>query len=330
MHAGVSVGTVSNVLNTPEKVKEPTREAVQAAMDELGFIRSYAASQLRRKVSQTVGIIVLDINNPFFMEAASAIEKRLRRSGCTMMLASSDGAEKREADLLNLYASMDVRGVIMTPCGGDTENYLQNLETRIKDLNAPVVLFDHPPIGDLASTIFVDDEIGEYKAVSHLIQLGHERIGFINGPIRIRQSVARLKGATKAFKENGLNPETLTIIEARAYTSQAGADAMAGILEQHPEITAVACANDLLAIGAMRTLRENEISIPDEMSLVGYDDVSIASQLITPLTSVHQPMNAMGWQSVELLLDEEGAPQEKHFDLTPELVVRKSTAPPRL
>lgn len=342
--AGVSLGTVSNVLNSPDKVRADTRERVRKAMRELGFVRSYAASQLRKRGSNTVGIIVLDIKNPFFMEAAAAIEKRLRRDGCHLMLASSDGSPAREAELLDSYAGMDVRGIILTPSDTSTTAGRQALVKKIDDLGLPVVLFDHPPVSSKYPAVYVDDRVGEERAVAHLLQLGHRRIAFLNGPDGIRQSQDRLEGARSAFAKAGLDVDDLVVATAARYRTPDGADVVRTLMQQHPEITAIACANDLLAIGASIALREMGLRVSEDVSLVGYDDIDIARQLSTPLTSIHQPMNGMGWSAAGMLLEASGTaseggvndPQEdsengevESLSLHPELVVRSSTAEPR-
>ncbi len=325
--AGCSLGTVSNVLNSPEKVREETRKRVQTAMAELGFVRSYAASQLRSQKSAIVGIIVLDINNPFFMEAASAIEKLLRKAGCLMMLASSGGSETRESELLDLYVSMNVRGIILALGSNADPKSLRKLETKLRNLEAPVVLFDHPPILNDIPAVYVNDYEGERIAIQHLIDLGHQEIGFINGPKGIRQSADRLAGALAACHEAGFPKNKLKVFHAAAFKPIPGAETVHKAIQAHPEITAFACANDLLAIGAMRALGEIGLSIPADISVIGYDDITIAPQLAPPLTSIHQPMNAMGWQCAKLLLNPDD--KEATTQLIPELVIRGSTAAPR-
>lgn len=322
-HAKVSVGTVSHVLNHPEKVRAATRERVEKAMAELGFVRSNSARQLRMGTSSTVGVIVLDLANPFFTEASVGIEKRLRHDDCTMMLASSDGSPKRERELLSLYASMQVRGVILTSAYSSSPTKAESLEELISSLDIPVVLLDHPPLDNTTPCIYTDDEAGEHQAITHLLNLGHRKIGFINGPSSVRQAQSRLKGARQACTDAGFDPNsTLFTIHGSAFTAEAGAVAMKKLLDSHPEMTAVACANDLLAIGAMRSIRSQNLKIPTNIAIVGYDDIPVAAELITPLTSVRQPMYEMGWSAADFLLTGKHSPEQP---FSPELVVREST-----
>lgn len=322
--AGVSIGTVSHVLNHPERVAQPTRDRVHAAIDELGFVRSEAARRLRHGGSSLVGVLVHDISNPFFTEAARGIEDRLREDGRIPMLGSTDSDPERERELMTLLAGMDVHGVIVTPSASTLDN-LAVLAGR----GIHVVLMDHPPISAELSTVSGDDVAGARAAIAHLIELGHRRIGFVNGPLTVRQSVDRRDGVIAALDAAGLDPaQVLVEIEAvsggQGYTADAGAVGAAALLGNDSPPTALFCANDQLAIGAMREVRRRGLSIPDDVAIVGYDDVSVASELITPLTSVRQPMREMGAAAADLLLSGDGA--VRHIVFQPELIVRESTA----
>lgn len=344
--AGVSVGTVSHVLNHPDRVATATRERVEAAIDDLGFVRSEAARRLRDGSSSLVGVVVLDISNPFFTEAARGIEDRLRADGCVPMLCSSDGEAERELEIMRILAGQDVRGVIVTP-GPATLDNLPVLTSR----GIRVVLMDHPAISEDLSTVVADDVAGARAAVAHLLGLGHRRIGFINGPARVRQARDRRAGVLEALADAGLDPvDALVEVEGvsagTGFSADAGAVGAAAILDgavagsvgvgtsgsvgsqgalaaagERP--TALFCANDQLAIGAMRVVRARGLSIPEDMAIVGYDDVAVAGELITPLTSVRQPMRELGVTAADLLLTPEAGVQ--HITFTPELVVREST-----
>lgn len=321
--AGVSVGTVSHVLNHPERVAGPTLDRVRAAIDELGFVRSETARRLRHGGSSLVGVLVHDISNPFFTEAARGIEDRLREDDRVPMLGSTDSDPDRERELMGLLAGLDVRGVIVTP----STSTLDNLEV-LAGRGIRVVLMDHPPISAELPTVSGDDVAGARAAVAHLIGLGHRRIGFVNGPLSVRQSVDRRDGVLAALSDAGLDPaEALREIEAisggHGYTADAGAAGAASLLRASAPPTALFCANDQLAIGAMREIRRRGLSIPGDVAIVGYDDVTIASELITPLTSVHVPMRDIGRAAADLLLAD--APETRHVAFAPELVVRAST-----
>lgn len=322
--AGVSVGTVSHVLNHPERVAGPTLDRVRAAIDELGFVRSETARRLRHGGSSLVGVLVHDISNPFFTEAARGIEDRLREDNRVPMLSSTDSDPDRERELMSLLAGLDVRGVIVTPSSCTLDNLAVLAGRGIR-----VVLMDHPPISAGLSTVSGDDVAGARAAIAHLVDLGHRRIGFVNGPLSVRQSVDRRNGVLTALADAGLEPaRVLAEIEAvsggHGYTADAGAVGAAALLRAESRPTALFCANDQLAIGAMREIRRRGLSIPDDVAIVGYDDVAIASELITPLTSVHVPMRDIGRAAADLLLAD--GSEVRHVAFAPELVVRASTS----
>ena len=322
--AGVSVGTVSHVLNHPERVAGPTLDRVRAAIDELGFVRSETARRLRHGGSSLVGVLVHDISNPFFTEAARGIEDRLREDNRVPMLSSTDSDPDRERELMSLLAGLDVRGVIVTPSSCTLDNLAVLAGRGIR-----VVLMDHPPISAGLSTVSGDDVAGARAAIAHLVDLGHRRIGFVNGPLSVRQSVDRRNGVLTALADAGLEPaRVLAEIEAvsggHGDTADAGAVGAAALLRAESRPTALFCANDQLAIGAMREIRRRGLSIPDDVAIVGYDDVAIASELITPLTSVHVPMRDIGRAAADLLLAD--GSEVRHVAFAPELVVRASTS----
>ncbi|ALC99620.1 LacI family transcriptional regulator [Actinomyces sp. oral taxon 414] len=321
--AGVSVGTVSHVLNHPDRVARGTRERVEAAIAELGFVRSETARRLRHGGSSLVGVLVHDISNPFFTEAARGIEDRLRQGGRVPMLGSTDSDPDRERELMSLLAGLDVRGVIITP----SDSTLDNLAV-LAGRGIRVVLMDHPPLTAELPTVSGDDVAGAGAAVEHLLSLGHRRIGFVNGPASVRQSVDRRAGVLAAIAAAGLEAqevlvETEAVCDGQSYTADAGAVGAARLLDGPGPPTALFCANDQMAIGAMREIRRRGLSIPGDVAIVGYDDISVAGELITPLTSVHQPMRDIGWAAADLLLADGGA--VRHVTFVPELVVREST-----
>ncbi len=315
--AGVSVGTVSNVLNRPDAVAAPTRERVEAAMAELGFVRNASARQLRAGRSQTVGAILMDLSNPFYTELARGIEDRLAQDDQTLMLCSSDEDAEREARYLRLFAEQGVRGVLVTPFS-TTKDRLKQLAK----LGIPSVLIDAR--GGRLSSVSVDNVAGAKAAVTHLLEQGHRRIGFVNGPIEIQQCEDRAKGAQAAVQAAGLAPDDVLVTRtADPMSADEGQRALAGLLDEGTGVTAVFCVNDIVALGVMRELRLRQLAIPDDMAVVGYDDIHFAAELMTPLTSVRQPMHQLGWTAVDLLLT---APDEvKHVEFTPELIVRQSS-----
>lgn len=321
--AQVSVGTVSNVLNRPDRVATATRDRVMAAIDELGFVRNASARQLRSGEITTIGAVVLDIANPFFTEIARGIEDRLAADDLTLMLASSDENPEREARYLRLFAEHGVRGVLATPSHGSIDALL-----ALREKGIPVVLLDHTSPFPELSSVAVDDVGGAALAVEHLLAGGHHRIAFVNGPLTLRQCIDRRDGVVQTLLAHGLDPEeALVEIGVENLNADAGDAAMREILARPGERpTAVFCVNDLTALGVLRALRAAGVGIPDQMAVVGYDDVSFASMLATPLTSVRQPTHTLGWTAADILL-RTGLDDAEQVVFEPELVVRASSGP---
>ena len=317
--AGVSAGTVSNVLNHPDHVSERTRAKVLDAIDQLSFVRNASARQLREGRSRTVGAVVLDIANPFFTATARGIEDRLAQDDLVLMLASSDEEPQREARFVRQFVEHGVRGLLVTPSQGSLDTLL-----RVRERGTDVVLLDHTSPFPGISSVAVDDVRGAGLAAAHLLELGHQRIAFLNGPTSIRQCADRRQGVVEALLAAGLDPgRALVELPLRSLNADGGARAMAELLERPgPLPTATFCVNDLTALGALRVLREVNLPVPRAMAVVGYDDVNFAAELAVPLTSVRQPSHEIGWRAADLLLGV-GEPEQVLFQ--PELVVRASS-----
>ncbi|MFI8524276.1 LacI family DNA-binding transcriptional regulator [Promicromonospora sukumoe] len=320
--AGVSVGTVSNVLNRPERVLPGTREKVEAAIDELSFVRNGSARQLRAGTITTVGAIVLDIANPFFTDVARGIEERLDRDDFTLMVASSDDDPDREQRYLRLFEEHGVQGVMVVPATDDIEHLL-----AVRRRGTGVVLLDRPSSDPSISSVAVDDVRGGELAARHLLDEGHTRIVFLNGPHTIRQCADRYEGVVKELVAAGLDPATALVeITVSSLNAEGGEAAIRGLLASGDRPTAVFCVNDLVALGVLRTMRTENIAVPADVAVVGYDDVAFAAELSTPLTSVRQPTHELGARAADLLLNGPDAPAE-HVMFQPTLVVRASSTP---
>lgn len=323
---------------TPE-----TRERVELAVAELGYIRNPAARALRSGISPMVGVAVLDISNPFFMEAASGMERRLGAEGCVMLLSSTHADTAEEASLLRTLEGQGVRGILLTPTDSDLA-----VAREIVDRGTPVILFDSTATPPEMSSISVDDHAGAVLAINHLLRLGHRHIAFLNGPGHVRQARDRSAGVKDALGRAD-HPVELEIIELREFTAAEGRRALTDMLAHAgvntspleagrmaprslpPKLssgfpTALFCANDLIAFGALTALRDSGIRIPQDVSLVGFDDIAVAAQMSVPLTTVRQPMDELGWAAADMLLGTD--PQVRHEKFFPELVVRDSTSEP--
>ncbi|GAB4084593.1 LacI family DNA-binding transcriptional regulator [Myceligenerans cantabricum] len=323
--AGVAVGTVSNVLNKPDRVLPATRERVEAAIAELSFVRNGSARQLRAGTLTSVGVVVLDLSNPFFTDAARGIQDRLERDSFTLMVAGSDEDLDRERRYLRLYEEHGVQGIIVSPATDDIDHVLE-----LQQRGTAAVLLDRPsPVPELAS-VAVDDVAGGRLAVEHLIAQGHERIALLNGPHSIRQCRDRLEGAVAAMTGAGLDPGTgLVEITVPSLSPDGGEAGIREALELPAATrpTAVFCVNDLVALGVLRTLRRESVAVPEEVAVVGYDDVTFAAELATPLTSVRQPTVELGACAADLLFRPETS-QPEQMMFSPELVLRESSTSP--
>lgn len=322
-HAGVSVGTISNVLNHPEKVSPRTIEKVHAAIDELGFIRNDAARQLRAGRSNTVGLIVLDARNPFFTDVARGAEDRATAEGLSILLGNSDENSARESTYLDLFEEQRVHGVLISPYGDITTRL-----ARLRSRGIPAVLVDRSSADSTFSSVSVDDVAGGSLAVNHLIEQGGRRIAFVGGPIGILQVADRLSGAERAVaSHDGVTLEVipvaaLSVIEGRA----AGTDILNRTPAERPD--AIFAANDLVALGVLQALAmQGKLAVPEQMKLIGYDDIDFASAAVVPLSSIRQPRALIGQTALEILIEEARDPsmQARQVVFQPELVVREST-----
>jgi len=320
--ASVSVGTVSNVLNRPDKVAPATVARVTAAIEELGFVRNDAARQLRAGRSRSIGLVVLDVRNPFFTDVARGAEDRAAEEGMTILLGNSDENTDRERAYLDLFEEQRVAGVLISPLADD----LPRLQ-RLRDRGTTVVLVDREVPDRSFSSVAVDDVVGGYLAVRHLIETGRRRIAFVGGPSSIRQVADRCEGARRAVAESA--GVTLEIVPTESLSVLAGRAAAEGIRERAASARpdAIFAANDLLAMGVLQALMmQGGIDVPGEIALIGYDDIDFASAAVVPLSSIRQPAALIGYTAVDLMLKEAGgeAPQERVV-FQPELVVREST-----
>jgi LacI family transcriptional regulator len=322
--AGVSLGTVSNVLNKPHLVSEATRSRVEQAMASLGFVRNESARQLRTGRSSILAYVVLDAGNPFFTDVAQGIEEAAQEAGLSVFLCNSNENADREASYLDLLEQQRVHGVLITPVDPEGERLL-----RLPARGTPVVVVDRHVRGRTHCSVAVDDVLGGDLAATHLFDLGHERIAFVGGPASIGQVTDRLQGAQKAATRVGRPPDSIVHIVTSALTVHEGRRAGERIAKMtaRRRPTAAFCANDLLALGLLQQCVSLGLRVPEDMAIVGYDDIEFAGAAAVPLTSVQQPRRLLGRTATELLLDESENPQHEHQQIlfTPELVVRAST-----
>ncbi|MCS3843561.1 LacI family DNA-binding transcriptional regulator [Microbacterium sp. AK031] len=320
--AGVSVGTVSNVLNRRDKVAADTVERVLAVIDDLGFVRNDAARQLRAGRSRSIGLVVPDAGNPFFADVARGAEVRAEEERLSVLLGNSDEDPSRENRYLELFREQRVNGVLISPAS----DVLDKLD-KVQSAGIPVVLVDHELPGSAFCSVSVDDVEGGYLAVRHLIDIGRRRIAFIGGPSSIAQVANRLRGARRAVEET---PDaTLELIEMPALTVLNGRAAGEEIVGRTVRPEAIFAANDLLAVGLLQAFSMfSTVRVPEDIAIVGYDDIDFASATVVPLSSIRQPARLIGHTAVDLLLrfiDDPDGDYERNVRFRPELVIRAST-----
>ncbi|MCO6009837.1 substrate-binding domain-containing protein [Actinoallomurus purpureus] len=319
--AGVSPGTVSNVLNRPERVAAATRARVEEAIREMGFVRNGSAATLRAGQSRAIGLVVLDVGNPFFVAVARGVEDVVSDRDHAVILCNSGESPEREARNLRVLAEQRVRGLLITP----TDEDLSRLDL-LRERGVAVVLVDHFATGDVCS-VAVDDVAGGNLAVAHLLDRGARRLAYVTGPLAIRQCADRRKGARRALRAAGLPARALEDIVVPEMNANGGGLAAEKLLAGDlPD--AIFCANDLLALGVLRALSQAGVRVPDDVALIGYDDIEFSSAAAVPLSSIRQPTYQLGKIATELLLDEcddPGGHAHQQIMFQPELVVRESS-----
>lgn len=322
-HAGVSIGTVSNVLNRPDLVAEATRRRVRYAIDALGYVRNDSARQLRAGHSRQIALVVLDVANPFFTDVVRGAETAAEERGVTVVVCNSGEDANRERRHLELLEEQRIRGVLITPVDDSRGSRLEQLIQR----GTPVVLVDRGSGWPSRCSVAVDDVLGGRLAGRHLVEQGHRRIAFVGGPNSIRQVADRQAGIAEAVAGQA----ELSIVDTPNLTVVAGKVAAGTIAELPAERrpTAVFCANDLLALGALQEMTRRGLRVPQDIALIGYDDIEFAEAAAVPLSSVRQPREQLGRTAAQLLLEEiEDGDRHRHRHVVfqPELVVRNSTA----
>ena len=325
-HAGVSVGTVSNVLNRPGDVSADSIRRVQQAIEALGYVRNDAARKLRAGTSTTVGFVVLDGQNPFFGDVVRGAEDEASSNGIAVLYGNTDEDPKRELMYLDLFEEQQVGGVLISPFG-DIHPRLERLRSR----GIPAVLVDRFSGDGRFSSVSVDSVIGGRMAVEHLIETGRRRIAFVGGPFNMRQITDRLAGARAAAENAGEHIE-LEVIPTDAPTVAQGVAAGARITarprSEWPD--AIFAANDLLSLGLLQALTvEGRTLVPNQIAIIGFDDNAFAAAAAVPLSSMRQPSRMIGRTALRILLEEIADPEiiPRQTVFQPELVVRESTRP---
>lgn len=319
--AQVSVGTVSNVLNRPEIVSALTLERVQKTIKDLGFVPNAFARHLRAGFSRTLGLVVPDVANPFFTEVARGVEDVASRRGYAVFLCNSDESAFKEEKYINVLIQQQVRGILITP----SDREPAHLEALL-DRGIAVTLLDRETNSRNQCSVSVDDIRGGEIAIEYLVSLGHKEIAWVCGPESIPQVAERGIGVANAAKIAEISINTIRVPLMNAGKGEQAAHEILAL----PHLpTAVFCANDIVALGVMKTLLDHGVRIPEQVSLIGYDDIAFAPSAAIPLTSIAQPAYQLGVASAELIISEcEDGDSHAHQQIRfqPKLIVRSSTS----
>lgn len=314
--AGVSQATVSNVINRPELVSPETREKVTRAMESMDFVINRSAQALRAGTASNCGLVVLDVANPFWAAITHGVESVTTPLGQSVIVGSSGESQDVQNRIVSQLESQGVRGMLVAPVGDDLE-LLREVQRRGTD----VVLLDHAdPLRQLPS-VTVDHVAGARAATEHLLAMGHRRIAFVNGPHRIPWCRDRSAGFHSACRTAGSAEHREVTVAGMTFSS--GRDSVEAVLAVGG-VTAVFCANDMIAMGLLKSLAIRGVRVPDELSLLGYDDAEFSSLLSPALTTVRQSPVDIGREAARLLYG--GADGRDAFLGTPELVIRDSVA----
>jgi len=315
------VATVSHVVNGSRFVSDETREKVLSAMEELSYKPNAVARSLRKKESKIIGLVLPDNTNPYFAEIAWSIEFASRNQGYSVILCNSDGDVQKEGSYINVLIENQVDGVILVAAGDSTANFLKLQESKI-----PTVMVDRDSPNVNTDSIQIDNSNGGRIATHHLISLGHEHIACVTGPRQITPSYDRVDGYQKALTQAGL-PINENFIIKGDFKPQGGYLATKKLLAMNPRPTAIFACNDLMAFGVIRAVTESGMNVPQDLSIVGFDDIYLSTYINPPLTTIKQPRLEMGQEAVNSLIlrmkDHER--YSRSILLNTELIIRSST-----
>jgi LacI family repressor for deo operon, udp, cdd, tsx, nupC, and nupG len=321
--ADVSYSTVSRALNNSPRVRPETRQHIQQIAVEMGYLPSAVARSLVTRRTHTIGVVVSTITDLFFAEVIHAIEETALDYGYGVILANSGGEPQRELKAIRTVRERRVDGIILVSGCSSREDLCAE-----KGIDIPIVIINNVHQEHIGCSVEVDNLGGATEATQHLLALGHRRIAHIAGPRREWDSIERQSGYEQALRARGL-PLDPTLTVQGDNRPEGGIEAMRRLLALPTPPTAVFCYNDATALGAMRAARSAGLRIPQDLSIVGFDDIELAPYLEPPLTTIAQPKREMGEKAVQMILDLLAGDQAVQDCVLPSrLVVRGSTTPP--
>jgi DNA-binding LacI/PurR family transcriptional regulator len=320
---GVSEATVSRVLNEKPGVSEATRQAVLTALDVLGYERP---TKLRGERARLVGLFLPELNNPIFPAFGEVVGGALAQNGYTPVLCTQSAGGISEADYVELLLQQQVSGVVFVGGQYTQQDAPHEHYARLTEINLPTVLVNAPIDGLGFATVSTDDAVAAEQAIAHLHQLGHTEIGFLLGPRDHVPSARKLEAARRVTAALGLTIRDDLVVHS-LYSLEAGQAGAARLVRAGA--TAILCASDPLALGAIRAVRRAGLQVPNDISVIGFDDSALMNAIDPPLTTVRQPIEPMGRMVIELLVAQitGSSTSSDEFLFEPELVVRGSTGP---
>lgn len=320
-YAHVSRATVSRVLNNNPNVAPDLRERVLEAVEQLGYHPNRAARRLRANISAVFGLIISDIENPFFISVVRGVEDIAYAHQLSVVLCNTDEDPDKQRMYLQVMLAERVAGLVISPT---SVNDAQDFE-QLRQSNIPIILLDRRVHNFEADSVTIDNVTGAYTAVKHLIDLGHKRIGMIGGSADLTTGSERYEGYRKALNTAGIKVDDRLIKMGDFKTDSGYRLALEFIHSAHPP-SALFVANNLMTQGTLRALREHGVRIPDDLALVGFDDMPWSGDLCPPLTAVSQPTYELGQETVHLLLRRMSDPNApvRMVTLQPRLIVRES------
>lgn len=305
-------------MNDDTAVAPDTRLRVQTAAAQLQYQPSSLARGLRTSATQTIGVVLPDVTNPFFSNVLRGIEAVAWEQGYQILIGDTNNDPERQLNFLRMLAGKRTDGALVLATRGDTRSLLD------VGMQIPLVLACEYMEGDFFPSVSIDNVAAAYDATNHLVQLGHRRIGFINGPDEIVLSRDRLRGYLLAMKQTG-GDEHAELIRNADFDIAGGRTAAADLLSQKNPPTAIFCANDEMAIGVIQAARQLGVRVPEDLAVVGFDNISMAEVVEPALTTIAQPMHELGRTAMDLLLAAmRGGPRTGRQVLPHRLVIRRS------
>jgi LacI family transcriptional regulator len=319
--ANVSYGTVSRALNNKYGVKKETRERVLAVAGRMGYSPNGIARGLVKKATNTIGLVIPDILNPFYPGVACGIEDKALKGGYSVFFCNTNHDKKREIQSLKLLAEKRVDGIIVAPGLDDSD-----IPNDVTGGDIPIVHICRRYVEPDKSFVVIDDERGGFLATKHLIEQGYKKIGFIGAQNQALYMDKRFEGYKQAFKKYGLELDDRYIYSSD-FRRQTGYRLVRKMIANGDYPRAIFAENDILALGVIQGIRESGLSIPEDIAVVGFDDIPFASFPEVQMTTIHQPKHEMGEIAVSILLDQLSGrnTQPRKVILEPRLIVRRSS-----